>query len=361
MNDRPPTVETQVDMTGLPPEHDVNTIAIPSAQAKNGTGGKWLVRAGLMLVLVGLLYFALRKAPFLEIWNVIRLLRLWQLVLLLSIDALIYLLITARWWLIVRPEHREIRFVPLVGVRIAVFAISYFTLGPQFGGEPLQVLYLQRNHGLSYTRATASVVMDKLLELLSNFFLAILGMAAIFQSGILSIAAGAPVIITIALLIIAIWPLVHIVLLFKHKYPISAGLHVFQARLGQRKLLRFIRACEHLAGQFCQRHPEAMFAAILVSFIAGFATICEYALLISFLRVGLPFWQTVTAWAVGWFSFLVPLPGGLGAFEASQVFVLGLFGVSAGSAVGVALLIRARDLLIGGIGLLLAGNITRRI
>ncbi len=343
------------------PEHDAIPVAIPLTKAKSGAEVKWLVRTSLLLILAALLYFAFRKAPFLEIWNAVRLLRLWQLVLLLGIDALIYLLITARWWFIVRPEQREIRFIPLIGVRIAVFAVSYFTLGPQFGGEPLQVLYLQRKHGMSYTRATASVVMDKLLELLSNFFLAILGIAAILQSGIIAITPGVPAITIIVLAVIATWPLVHVVLLFNRKYPISAMLRVFPARQGRRKLLRFIRASEYLAGQFCQRHPEAMFAAILVSFIAGFATICEYALLISFLRVGLPFWQAVTAWAAGWFSFLVPLPGGLGALEASQVFVLSLFGVSAASAVGVALLIRARDLLIGGIGLLFAGNITRRI
>jgi uncharacterized membrane protein YbhN (UPF0104 family) len=46
----------------------------------------------------------------------------------------------------------------------------------------------------------------------------------------------------------------------------------------------------------------------------------------------------------------------LGALEASQVFVLGAFGVSAVSAIGVTLLIRARDLLIGGVGLLIAGR-----
>ena len=41
---------------------------------------------------------------------------------------------------------------------------------------------------------------------------------------------------------------------------------------------------------------------------------------------------------------------------ASQVFTLGAFEVSAALAISVALLIRARDLLIGGLGLLLASR-----
>ena len=52
----------------------------------------------------------------------------------------------------------------------------------------------------------------------------------------------------------------------------------------------------------------------------------------------------------------MPLPGGLGALEASQVFVLGRFGVRNATAIGMILLMRGRDLIIGGLGLLLAGT-----
>jgi len=52
----------------------------------------------------------------------------------------------------------------------------------------------------------------------------------------------------------------------------------------------------------------------------------------------------------------MPLPGGLGALEASQVFALGAFGQPASAAISLTLLMRARDTLNGGIGLLLAGR-----
>jgi len=322
---------------------------------------KWLVRASLILVIAVLLYFALHNTPVQQIWDIIQQLRLWQIGLLLSIDVLIYLLITARWWFIVRSEHRAVQYFPLVGIRMAVFAISYFTVGPQLGGEPLQVLYLKRNIGLTYTRATASVVMDKLIELLSNFVLALIGSVAIIHSGILFPTTYNSLTTLAILVAVGSWPLVHILLLRNRLYPISEAFQIFAARQSRTKLLRFVRAAEHLAGQFCQRHPRAMIAALALSFVTGFTTIGEYALLISFLRISLPFWHIVTGWAAGWFSFLVPLPGGLGAFEASQVLVLGLLGVPAASAIGVVLLIRARDLLIGVIGLLMAGYTARKI
>ena len=82
----------------------------------------------------------------------------------------------------------------------------------------------------------------------------------------------------------------------------------------------------------------------------------EFALITYFLHIQLPFWQTVSAWTAGWLSLLAPLPGGLGALEASQVFALGIFGIPAARAIGVTLVMRGRDLLVGGLGLLLASR-----
>lgn len=315
-----------------------------------------IVRLGVILLLGVLLYFAFRYAPLREIWSVLRGLQIWQVASILMLDAFIYALISARWWFVVHADSRAVRYLPLIGVRISVFAISYFTLGPQIGGEPLQVLYLRRKQGLSYTRATASVVMDKLLELLGNFVVFSFGLVAFFQSGVLD-GAPRPAIWLISLLIA--WPVVHILLLYHGIYPFSALLRWLFLPLARSKVVRFVRASEHLAGQFCQRHPKTLGAGVLVSLVAAASTVSEYALVASFLHVDLPFWQLVTAWTSGWLSFLMPLPGGLGAFEASQVFILGSFGVSAAAAIGLALVLRGRDLLIGGLGMLLAVDAVR--
>jgi uncharacterized protein (TIRG00374 family) len=322
---------------------------------------RWLSRAVVFLALAFLLYFAFRNAPLAEIWETLRSLQLWQIALLIGLNILIYILVTARWWFIVHAENRNIRYYPLVGVRLSVFGISYFTLGPQIGGEPLQVLYLQRNYGLTYTRAAATVVMDKLLEFLANFFLLEFGLTALFQAGIFSTSVGPPRLLLVGLAVIVMWPLVHLIFLFNRLYPLSALMRILSFLRQDGKFVRFLRACEHLAGQFCQRHPRTFFAAIMVSIFASAGTVSEYALITSFLKIGLPFWQTAAAWTAGWLSFLVPLPGGLGALEASQVFALGFFGVPAASAISVTLMMRCRDLFFGGLGLLLAGDAARKV
>lgn len=354
-----PSAEVEFDSVALLSAVAPTTAAAGLARRSASVLRRWWLRLGLLVVLCGLLYFALRNVPIREVWHALAALQVWQIGLLLSLDALIFALVSARWWFVVRAELRAVRFLPMFAVRLSVFAISYFTLGPQIGGEPLQVLYLRRNHGISYTRATASVVMDKLFELLGNLVLLSFGLLAVFRSGLLAgTRFGSPLGILLLGLLIS-WPLVHIVLLHFHVYPVAALLGALGLLGSHNKPARFIRAAEHLAGRFCQRHPGNVLGSLVVSLLAAGASVSEYALIASFLHIGLPFWQLVTAWTTGWLSFLVPLPGGLGALEASQVWTLGAFGIPAATAIGVALIVRGRDLLIGGVGLLLAGNIAR--
>jgi uncharacterized protein (TIRG00374 family) len=310
----------------------------------------------LYSILAILLYFAVRNAPLHEIWNTLRQLQLWQVAILLGLNLFIYALITLRWWIIVRAENKSVAYFPLLLVGIAVFGVSYFTLGPHVGGEPLQVLYLQRKYKLTFTHATASVVMDKLLELLANFVLLVVGLTAVFRAGMLSSNGSSSWLSLSGLVLLCMWPPIHIVFLYKRKYPVSAILRSLPFLKKGSKPLRFIAASERLAGAFCRRHFSSLIGAIFISLCAGAGMVSEFALIANFLHIQLPFWQTIAAWTAGWLSLLAPLPGGLGALEASQVFALGVFGVSAASAIGIALVMRARDLLIGSLGLFFASR-----
>jgi glycosyltransferase 2 family protein len=306
------------------------------------------------LALAILLYFALRNVPLHEIWGTIGGLQLWQVGALFGLSILIYMLMTLRWWIIVRAENKHISYFPLLLVRIAVFGVSYFTLGPHVGGEPLQVFYLQRKYKLTFTHATASVIMDKLLELLANFIMLAIGLTAVLQAGIFSTNGGSSWLSLSGLLLLCMWPPVHIIFLYRRKYPLSALLRGIPFIKKDSRPVRFIAASERLAGTFCRRHLPSLVAATAISVLAGAGMVCEFALIVKFLDIQLSSWQTIAAWTAGWLSLLAPLPGGLGALEASEVFALGIFGVPAALAIGVTLVMRGRDLLVGGLGLLLA-------
>jgi uncharacterized membrane protein YbhN (UPF0104 family) len=202
--------------------------------------------------------------------------------------------------------------------------------------------------------------MDKLIELLTNFLLIALGVYAIFRVGILSgtgsLASGS----LVPLAVLLLWPLINLILLYNGKYPLSALLRAAPARFVELKLVRLLIVSEHMAGLFTQRHPKALLASLAVSLLSWIGMLVEYGLMLTFLHVSLDFWQTLAALTALLVSFLMPLPAGLGALEASQVFAMTALGYPAALGISLSLLIRARDILLGGFGLLLAGGAYNR-
>ncbi len=339
-------------------------LGLLSLHFSGSNKGPWirLLRTFLIYaILAALLWWALRNVPLGEIWTALGQLRLWQIGLLLSMNALVIALMTARWWVIVRAENRRIPFLPLIGYRLSAFGLSYFTPGPQVGGEPLQIIYLQKHHGLSYARATSAVIMDKLLEFLVNFLLLGAGAWAVFQVGLIPDNGNWPFASLIGLGLLLAWPLFHILLMYYGFLPISTILRA-QPFLSQKtKALRLLFAAERMAASFCQRHFPALLAAVGISLLSLAGIVGEYVLMLRILGVQLNVLQILAGLTAMQLAFLIPLPGGLGALEASQVFALGVFGQPPSVAISLTLLMRARDILNGGLGLYLAGrNVARK-
>ncbi len=318
---------------------------------------KVVFQALIYLALVGLLGWALRNVPLTDIWEALKRLHFWQIGLLLTLNTLVILLMSARWWLIVRAEKHNVPFLRMVGYRLSAFGLSYFTPGPQVGGEPWQVIALRSLHGLTFARAVAAVMMDKLIEFLANFLLLAIGAWAVFRVGLIPHNGSSPLVSLIVLGAVLSWPLVHIFLMYHRLLPVSVLLRALPFLPTSSKTMRLLFASERLAANFCQRHLRALLGAVGVSLLAVLGMAAEYALMASFLGLQLSAVQILAALTALQLAFLMPLPGGLGALEASQVFALGAFGQPASAAIGLTLLQRARDILNGGLGLLLAGRI----
>ncbi len=330
---------------------------------------KWLSRGLVILLLAALLYWALRNAPLVDILASLRQLTLAQITWLLALNGVIFLLITARWWLILRADSSRVPFLPLVGYRLAAFGLSYFTPGPQVGGEPLQIIYLQKRYGLTFARATSAVIMDKLLEFLANFLFLAIGFLAVGRSGML-LNYTPPGWAALALGLLLLWPLAHILLMYVGKHPLSAMLSPLlqlskqnlhdtrhRARNPWQTLVNFTRlviVSEHLAALFCRRHLRHLFLSLSASLLAWVGMVYEYLYMLTILHANLNFEQALASLAVVRLSFLMPMPAGLGTLEASQVFAVSAFGLPAALGISLSLLMRARDLLLGGLGLLVA-------
>jgi len=310
----------------------------------------------ICVLLGALLYWALRNAPLAALLNALRQLHIWQIALLLGIDALVIVLISTRWWLIARADSPSLPLSRLIGYRLSVFAVSYFTPGPQVGGEPLQIIYLRRYHGLSFARAASSVLIDKLLEITGNFLLIGIGLVALLRAGLVTMGTVISTAGWVVMAALLAWPPIYTLLLYCGLHPIRAALRALLANYDKQKWYRLIVASEVLAARFTHRHPRALSGALVTSLLAWTGMALEYLLMLQFLNVDLNLWQALAGLTASLLAFLMPLPGGLGALEASQVLALGAFGYPATSAISLTLLMRARDLVNGGLGVVLAGR-----
>jgi uncharacterized membrane protein YbhN (UPF0104 family) len=102
---------------------------------------------------------------------------------------------------------------------------------------------------------------------------------------------------------------------------------------------------------FCVESPRTILQASLVSGLLWLALIGEYWLATRLLGLQLNLVQVLSALVAARLAFLTPLPGGVGALEASQVPALEALGLPGVYGLSLSLLLRGRDLLLAGIGL----------
>lgn len=315
-----------------------------------------LIQLGWLLLLGGLLWIALQNAPLADIWASLRQLTLWQLFVILVLDVIAFVLVTMRWWLVVRAKSPHVPLLPMVAYRMAAFALSYFTPGPQVGGEPLQVLYLQKNYGLGFARATSAVIMDKLLEFFTNFLFLAFGLYAVFRVGIFAESGIQATVSAIPLVVLLLWPPIHLVLLSQKRFPLSAVLQWVARRFGQRNWTRLLIVSERMAGMFCRQNPGALFLSLIASLLSWLVMAYEYSLMAHFLHIPLDFWQVLAALTALQLTFMLPIPAGVGVMELGQVLVLRALGYPDALGVSLSLLMRGRDLFNGGVGLVIASG-----
>jgi uncharacterized protein (TIRG00374 family) len=225
-----------------------------------------------------------------------------QISVWLVINIGIVILMTGRWWLILRALGHPLPFLTLTRYRLASFAVSYFTPGPQFGGEPLQVYVLHQRHHISGTTGTASVSLDKLLELIANFSFLVFGIAITLAGTWLPERwRGMGLFFAIGLLV---FPLAYLVLMLTGRQPVSWLVDRLPRRIAGNILNKTLQAVESEMSRFCVQYPRTVLAASVVSLSVWVCMIFEYWLVIKRLarssQLDLPFSRHFPEVSVPW-------------------------------------------------------------
>jgi glycosyltransferase 2 family protein len=311
------------------------------------------------LLLVG---YTLYLAPLADIGKILGNLRFWQIILLALVNLGILIVFGFRWWWLLRSLGFSIPYTDIMRYRLAAFGISYFTPGPQFGGEPLQVYYLRKYHQLPTSEALTSLSLDKLLELLANFSFLLIGFVVILAEGQLSFEDNT--LLLMLVIILASVPWAYLLLLYRDKKIITHLGHRMPSKMANhtkfQRVLNTLRRSEAQMARYCQQQPVTLIGLMLVSGMVWAALVYEYWLALNFLGTNLDLTTTLFFIVAARLAFLTPLPGGLGALEFSQTFTAQYLGLGSELGAGIGLIIRARDIFFGISGLAWGGILTRK-
>jgi uncharacterized protein (TIRG00374 family) len=309
-------------------------------------------------IALGLLWFTLRRVPFGEVWGTLQRLGPEQLMVLLFVNLIVMLLFSGRWWWILRFREDKVPYIWLSLYRLSGFALSYFTPGPQVGGEPLQVYLLSERHDISGTTATASVTLDKAIEWVGSFTFLTVGLLVAVQLRYVPADAGYPFLIIAAGLLL--FPILLLGAVWTERKPASWLLGILPRSLMQRipgieRAREFLTLIEQQISDFCCDRPSGLIGAMAFTLLTWVVLIAEYYLMMTFLGIHGDLLQTIAILTVARLAFLTPIPAGLGVLEAGQALAVQAMGYTAAEGIALGLLIRGRDLVFGGAGLLLAG------
>lgn len=267
----------------------------------------------LWLGAIALFALSFRSLPTKELALVLQNLQPGPLFILGTLNLAVILLLTSRWWLILRSQGHRLNLLRLSGYRLAAFSLSYFTPGPQLGGEPLQVHLLRTYHGISSSNAIAAVSLDKLLEMMVNFSFLVAGSFILLQSGLYgNLASGQVLTLALALLLI---PILYLAALWNGKQPIT-GLLKRINRFNWQGASQVVGEAELLVGAFCRQKPATLLFAIVISLLAWMAMVSEYYLLLNYLGLTITLPQAIIALTAARLAFLVPTPGGPGCIRS---------------------------------------------
>lgn len=287
---------------------------------------------------LALLVFFFRQADLGGVWRALISADPWLLFLAFAVTSVTYIIRTFRWRLLLSPIQR-IPFVPVLRAIIVGFATIF--LLPARAGELIRPWMLSRETSISASAAFATVIVERLFDLV-----AVLALFTLWR--LLPVPPGTPEIegVTPAAVLAA-----------------AAG----AAALGATFLLAGHAERVGTFATFLSRYLPARAAVAITSFVEKFARGLAIMrqpgpLVLSFLlslalwtSIGLTTWLASQAFGITFpfpASFLlsmflvvgvaVPTPGGIGGFHAAYAFaVTRLFGATQEQAVACAIVLHA--------------------
>ncbi|MBN2454713.1 flippase-like domain-containing protein [Candidatus Woesearchaeota archaeon] len=278
------------------------------------------------------------------------------LLIFLLTSALTFLIFAFRWQFILRCQSERIPFRKIFSYKLMGYAVSYFTPAARIGGEPVRA-YMLKRHGIRMSKGISSVLVDKMMEFVVEFGAGIIFLlvAALFFTIPNQLKTAIIIAIPLGLGLLA---LSYYAIRRKWK-PISAFLRlagkIFRIRWLHWAREKAIRVEQNFLFFFAFRKRETMKIAGINLFVWGLRFFEYKVALLSFgYDASMP--QLFAAMLVMAVASIIPIPASLGVAEAGQISLFSAFGAGPQIGLILALLLRARDVLISLTGMYLLSH-----
>lgn len=302
-----------------------------------------LIRTVVVIALaVGLLAVFLRNADLGKVWASVAAARQDFLLLALALTCVTFIVRAERWQYLLEPLGKT-RFSNVFRTTVIGFAAS--AVLPARAGEVIRPYLLARREGLSATAAFATIVVERILDLVAVLLLmaAFLiwfdpGLAARDSNAFEAVRFGGLVMAPVAIGTLAV-----MFFMAGHPERLHAWVLKAEAILPARLASMIARFAQTFAEGFAVvRSPARLVAATAWSIVLWVAIASGiWAVSVAF-GIAMPFtgaWLMLAPLVVG---VAVPTPGGVGGFhEAYRFGATAFFGANNDTAVGAAIVLHA--------------------
>jgi uncharacterized protein (TIRG00374 family) len=295
----------------------------------------------ITLLTIGLLAWFLKNANLADVWGHVRSARADLLVLSFIFVLATYWARTIRWQYLLEPIGRtHFRTV----FRATVLGFAALALLPARVGDVLRPYLVARQEGLATSATLATVVMERVLDLIAVLALLAIYVWGFSGTGALPAAFLRPVEVSaVVAAVVAVVLLILMWILATHPERIGRMAGLAAGLLPGRLSKRIGEIVSVFSGGFAAaREPRAMVMAIIWSFAVWLAIAGEaWAVTIAF-GIAMPFEGTFLLQALLVIGVAVPTPGGVGSYHAAYRWgVTTFFGAQNDQAVAGAIVTHA--------------------
>lgn len=309
-----------------------------------------------ILVGIAALWYILDQIKIADIINTFKDVTWDIIVWFIVVQIVMFLVLTWRWQLILQSQgHKHVTLWRLLGYKMVGYGVSFLTPSAKVGGEPVRAGLLSTRENMTFHRALSSVVIDKTMELSTNGLFTIIGFIVILMSFVVSESVKNSLIVFIIIFLFVIVYFNYRLLRGKKFFQIIFnffGLYKIKRLKG---FIKKAKEFETLVIKFYSKDRKYFYYSLIISIVSWCIMFFEFKFAALMVGQNLTILQLFFIICVVGAAFIVPIPMGLGALEAGQIGIFALLGISKAAAVGLAFVIRLKDIILSAIGIILLG------